>query len=197
MIATLISKQVQSACNALQPLLIALVGSNGCGKSTLYKELLTTYQLPLVNADEIGRQISGRYLSADDPFAYEAMKMADKTRYDLVHLRRSFIMETVLSDTVGSKLAFFKQAKDSGYWLFVIYIRLENAEISSARVMQRVIEGGHDVASTKLHTRFPRTQANAVQALRLANFGLVLDNSSFETPFAFVEAWQDGTPLRG
>jgi len=31
--------------------------------------------------------------------------------------------------------------------------------------------------------------------LGLASFALLLDNSSIETPFAYIQAWQAGKPL--
>ena len=195
MIKALLEGQIKAAVNNHRPLLIALVGSNGSGKSTFYRQMLSDYELPLINPDEIGKQIRGHYLAAYDPISYDAMELADAARHQLVQQRQSFIMETVLSDTQGSKLSFFREAIEAGYYLLLIYIRINTAEISAARVMQRVLAGGHDVADEKLMSRFARTQRNAAEALGLASFALLLDNSSVETPFAYIQTWQAGKPL--
>src|SRR5690606_7514919 len=77
------------------------------GKSTFHAEALSGIGLPLINADEIALDISTRTARAVDDLAYEAMHRAETLRAELVDQRLSFIMETVLSDTQGAKLAFF------------------------------------------------------------------------------------------
>ena len=193
MIDAALRRQIDDTVASQQPLLIVLAGSNGAGKSTFYRHALGDYGIPFINADEIARQIRGHYIAADDPLAYEAMGLAEQERQRLVAERRSFIMETVLSDPEGAKLAFFQELVTAGYFLFLVYIRLEDPTISMTRVMQRVDGGGHDVPDDKLLARFPRTKANAAEALKLASLALVLDNSDTEEPYRWVETWQNGT----
>ena len=192
MIQGAVNRQIHEAVASFQPLLIVIAGSNGAGKSTFYRQALADTGLPFVNADEIARQIKGHYLSADDPFAYEAVILAEQERARLIAARRSFITETVLSDPQGEKLQIFRNLIDSGYFLLLIYIRLEDPALSSLRVMQRVETGGHDVPDAKLLERFPRTQRNAVEALKFATLAFVLENSDLEHPFRWLETWQNG-----
>ena len=118
--------------------------------------------------------------------------MAEVLRKDLVGRRESFCMETVLSDTQGSKIGFFREAQAAGYKLLFIWIRLDSPALSQARVQQRVLRGGHHVPDDKLIKRFPRTQANAIEALKIADFGMVLDNISADEPYRMVETWHAG-----
>ena len=90
------------------------------------------------------------------------------------------------------KLGFFREAQSAGYVLLLIWIRLTDATLSQARVHHRVSQGGHDVPEDKLIERFPRTEANAIEALQIADFGLVLDNSSLDEPYRLLEIWQAG-----
>lgn len=154
--------QITAAQTAGRPLLIVLAGSNGAGKSTFHAEALSGTGIPLVNADEVARD------------------------------RVSFVMETVLSDTQGAKLAFFAEAQAAGYFLLFIHIRVDNVETSIARVSQRVLNGGHDVPDEKLRSRFPRTQRNVERGLAMADAGLVFDNSDPGAPFRLVETWNSG-----
>ena len=86
-----------------RPLLIALAGQDGAGKTTLYRTYLKPSGLRFVNADEIAKE-----LGAD---AYVAAKMADALRRELVARRESFIFETVFSDPVGDKIAFSRKRR--------------------------------------------------------------------------------------
>jgi predicted ABC-type ATPase len=170
-------------------MLIVLAGSNGAGKSTYYRAALADTGLPLINADELAQA-----MRPEDPgsVAYEAMRVAESRREEALFHRHSFIMETVLSDPHGAKLSFLRRAQDAGYCILVIFFRIASAELSRARVMQRVQSGGHDVPDSKLLERFPRTLANAKKALALADLGLVLDNSQHLEAYQHVESWRNG-----
>jgi predicted ABC-type ATPase len=175
-----------------RPLLVVLAGSNGAGKSTFYAEALSGAGLPFINADEIALDLSIRTGRAVGDVAYEGMHRAETLREELVGQRLSFIMETVLPDTQGAKLAFFARAQAAGYFLIFIDIRLDDVQTSIARVWQRVLNGGHDVPDEKLHARFARTRQNASKALAMADAGLVFDNSDTVSPFRLVEIWRGG-----
>lgn len=180
------------AAAGTRPLLVVLAGSNGAGKSTFYAEALSGTGYPLVNADDIARELS---IWSDRPIgelAYEAMRRADELRNDLVARRVSFITETVLSDSQGAKLAFFSKAQHAGYFMLFILVTLDSVETSIARVAQRVANGGHDVPDEKLLARFGRTRANAAKALAIADAGMVFDNSDPDSPFRWVETWEAG-----
>lgn len=171
------------------PALIVLAGSNGAGKTTFFETFLRETGVACVNADEIGRALNPR-----DPQAnpYEAARLADLMRRDLLARGETFCMETVLSDREGAKLAFFREAQAAGYRVILVWICIASVELSVARVMQRVEAGGHDVPDEKLEARFPRTLENAEAALRCVDLGLVIDNSSVDRPFRHVTTWKRG-----
>jgi len=56
----------------------------------------------------------------------------------------------------------------------------------------RVTQGGHDVPTQKLVSRFPRVLANLKQAIRELPFVLVFDNEDLRIPFRQVAAFRDG-----
>jgi predicted ABC-type ATPase len=171
------------------PVLVMLAGSNGAGKTTFFRRHLAPTGIVFVNADDIARTL---FPGAPEDKAYEAMQIAERLRADLLARRESFCMETVLSDTQGAKLAFLKAARDAGYRVIVIFIRLRSPDLSAARVHQRVRRGGHAVPAGKLRERFPRTLANAPKALALADFGPLLDNSSARSPYRWIQTWEGG-----
>jgi predicted ABC-type ATPase len=172
-----------------KPVILVLAGSNGAGKSTFFDLYLSRLGLTFVNADRIAQA-----LDPNDPLAvsYEAARVADIVRHELVDQRQSFCMETVFSDPAGSKLQFLREAQACGYTVVFLYFRLADAALSAARVMQRVARGGHDVPDEKLAARFVRTLRNAAAALTFVDLALVIDNSSAREPYRVVEQWEGG-----
>jgi len=167
-----------------RPVLVALAGPNGAGKSTFDEAHLKDSGLRFLNADVIARE-----LEID---AYRAAEIVSKLRRELVQQKESFIFETVFSDPVGDKLAFLKQAVRHGYTVVLCFIGISNAKASEERVAMRVTQGGHDVPTEKLVSRFPRVLANLKQAIRELPYVLVFDNDDLGIPFRRVAVFRDG-----
>lgn len=175
------------------PLLVVLAGPNGAGKTTFFRTQLAPTGLHFVNADLLARE-----LRPDDPAAlgYAAAQLADQVRHQLLALRETFCMETVFSDPAGDKLSFIQQAKTAGYTVVLIFIGIESAELSEARVFQRVSEGGHDVPRDKLIARYPRTMGNLLLAVGIVDRAYVFDNSSADRPYEFVARYDSSALIR-
>jgi len=161
-----------------RPILILLVGPNGSGKSTLYEtRVAPRLAVPFINADIIQRdELNDRDLK----IAYEAARMAEKRRRELMDRRKSFATETVFSHP--SKLDLIKGAKASGYRTLILHISVESPDLSVARVAERVKEGGHDVPEDKIRSRYDRNGQLIRQAVLLADGAHIYDNSSLNTP---------------
>jgi len=167
-----------------RPLLIALAGANGAGKSTFYKTYLQQLGLQFINADAIAKE-----LNLD---AYAAAKVATSLREELVRQRESFIFETVFSDPAGEKLAFFQDAAAIGFTVVLFFIGISNPDISNERVVFRRLKGGHDVPTDKLIARFPRTLENLRRSIRELPFVLVYDNDDLNDPYRQVAVFEAG-----
>lgn len=167
-----------------RPILVALAGPNGAGKTTFYHAHLQPAGLRFVNADVLARELEL------DPYA--AAKVADALRRELVKQRASFVFETVLSDPVGDKLNFLKEAAKVGYTVVLCFIGISGPGISEQRVAMRVSQGGHDVPNEKLIARFPRTLANLQAALRDLPHVWIFDNEDLRAPFRQVAVFQNG-----
>ena len=172
-----------------RPVLIALAGSNGAGKTTFHELYLERLGLPVVNADRIAQVLDPSY---PGQVAYQAANLADEVRRDLMKRRLSFCMETVFSDPAGDKVQFLKDAQTAGYTVIGTSITLSDPALSLARVLQRVARGGHDVPNDKLQSRFERTAQNIRAALQFVDVGLLIDKSSAGAPYRVVELWMHG-----
>jgi predicted ABC-type ATPase len=175
------------------PVLVVVAGPNGAGKTTFVERFLKTTGLRVVNPDQIARALAP---DAPETVAYEAARLADTVRRDLLERGAPFCMETVFSDPQGEKLEFLRDARTKGYVVFLIFIGLATSELSLARVIQRVEAGGHDVPDEKLVTRFPRTFRNLRAAVAFVDYAWLFDNSSADEPYRFVAEFTAGTLAR-
>ena len=167
-----------------RPVLVALVGPNGAGKTTFFHSHVKPAGLRFLNADEVARELEIE--------AYEAAKVITQLRQELVGLRESFVFETVFSDPVGDKLGFLKEASQSGYTVVLCFIGVAGPETSEQRVAMRVSQGGHDVPSEKLVSRFPRTMANLKAALSQLPYVFIFDNDDLRISFRRVAVFEKG-----
>ena len=170
-----------------RPVIVAIAGPNGAGKSTFFHAHLGNAGLRFVNADDIAREL--------DVTAYEAARIADALRRELVLQRESFVFETVFSDPVGEKLAFLSEAVTAGYNVILTFIGVSGPETSEQRVAMRVSQGGHDVPSEKVVARFPRTIANLKAAIQTLPLVLIFDHNDLTAPFRKVAELRNGTPV--
>ena len=164
-----------------------LAGGNGAGKSTFYRTRLEPLGMAFINADVLAQQL---YPNEAEKRSYDAAKIAENLRLELLTEGRSFCFETVFSHP--SKIDFIAKAKILGYEIVLVYIHLETAALNQARVSQRVSEGGHHVPSDKVISRIPRVMKNIKQALPLCDFSYLLDNSRLDNPFQQVAVIKHG-----
>ena len=164
-----------------------LAGGNGAGKTTFYRLFLEPRGIKCINADLIAGNLAPEHPEAA---SYQAARLAERLRSDLLDKGLSFCLETVFSHV--SKIDLIGKVKALGYEVNLVYIHLEGSELNEARVSQRVSEGGHDVPADKIRSRIPRTMNNIATILPLVDSARLLDNSSRENPFQQVAVVRRG-----
>lgn len=101
----------------------------------------------------------------------------------------------MFSDPVGDKLAFLQRASAAGYTVGLCFVGLSSVHVSETRVTMRVSQGGHDVPTTKLASRFPRSLANLSRAIAEIPHVLVHDNDDLGHPYRLLAEFANGQPL--
>jgi len=167
-----------------RPIVVAVAGSNGAGKSTFYHAHLSACGLRYVNADDLAAEL--------DIGPYEAADIAAAIRSQLIVHRESFVFETVLYDPHGAKVEELARIARAGVHVVLIFIRIDTPETSRQRVSMRVMQGGHDVPDDKLESRFGRTLANLRRAIPSLPIVVVFDNSDLMRPYRLEAVYRQG-----
>ena len=169
-----------------RPVIVVIAGPNGSGKTTFFHAHLALAGLRFVNADVLAAELG------IEP--YEAARVANALRRELVARGESFVFETVFSDPVGDKVGFLQETAHHGYQVVLCYIGLSGPDVSAQRVAMRVSQGGHDVPDEKVQSRFSRTLENLQKAILGLPNVLIFDNSDLSVPFRLVAVFDQGHP---
>lgn len=116
--------------------------------------------------------------------AYFASVASDFLRRKLLEKQVSFSFETVMSSP--DKVELLKQAQILGYRTYLYYIATEDPSINLARVKARVNLGGHDVPEEKIVSRYSRSLALLLEAVKHTNRTYLFDNSRQGTEHLWV-----------
>jgi predicted ABC-type ATPase len=157
------------------PTFTVVAGANGCGKTTLTRWAREEFQEnPVLDPDAIARslQSTGANSGSAIDAGREVLLMAER----LLASGQSFTVETTLSG--HTYLRMMTRAKAQGYLVVLIYIGTTDVSINLQRVRSRVAKGGHDVRDEDQRRRYPRSLANAAEALAIADEAVILDNST-------------------
>lgn len=176
----------------MSPTLILLAGPNGAGKSTLYQtRVAPAFAGPFINADIIQRE---ELRDASHEAAYRAAEIATQRRSAILAAGGDFATETVFSHP--SKLDLVTEARARGYSVWVMHVGVDSPDLSVARVAHRVGNGGHGVPEAKIRERYDRSAPLIREAVRLADTGLVYDNSLAGQPPKLVLTFERGRLIR-
>lgn len=174
------------------PIIIILVGPNGAGKSTFYGRYLKPINLPFINADVLAKTLIDSGAPAGEETERLAADLAEKKRQGMIANGESFITETVFSDPVQAKVKALREAQNAGYTVILIFLCVDSAELTALRVETRVAAGGHNVPRERIAARYERMRVNVKAAIPFVDLGILVDNSSLETPLRPVAVTQRG-----
>lgn len=157
------------------PNLYIIAGPNGAGKTTaaytLLPEVMKTKEF--VNADEIARGLSPFNVES---VAFEAGRLMLQRMDYLMGQELDFAIETTLS--TRSYVSMIRRAQQLGYVVSLYYFWIPSADVSKARVAQRVLQGGHNIPPDVIERRYGRSVENLVKRyVPICNFFTVFSNT--------------------
>ncbi len=163
--------------SGLKKVLVVVAGPNGSGKSTLIANMYNTTALKdirYLNAD-IFAKVLFNYVENDDERNKKAMEYTTSQCKKLMDKEEAIIYETVFS-YVG-KLDLVKEFKNKGYKIISIFVSTLGPNINVERVAKRVKEGGHNVPTDKIISRYARSNENKSDLFALSDITIDIDNS--------------------
>ena len=135
--------------------LIIVAGPNGAGKTTFARDYLQEHHYSFLSADDLARKLS--------PEKPEMARIAAGREFsaqlnNTLQSGASLVVESTLSGLSIQRT--FREAKQEGYTISIVFIFLESPQACVHRVRERVENGGHDVPEADIRRRFFRSKAN-------------------------------------
>ena len=159
-----------------QPSLIVVAGANGAGKTSLTEEVLRHQWLEgcvYVNPDQIAQERFGSWNSPEA--VVKAARHAESVREECLRENKSLAFETVFS--TEDKLSFVHRALARGYFVRIFFVGTDHPRINAARIAGRVMAGGHDVAISKIVSRYKKSVPYLQRSIPVVQRVYVYDNS--------------------
>jgi predicted ABC-type ATPase len=138
------------------PQLVIFAGPNGAGKTTFAREYLKEdMRFAFINADEIARKFALETDSQDHADIRAGRLMLDQIdKYVAANV--DFAVETTLASlTYARKIPKWRAL---GYSVSLVYLRLDSAAESIARVARRVLADGHNIPEDVIRRRFAKSE---------------------------------------
>ncbi len=160
----------------LRPTLCIVAGPNGSGKTTTTKQLLANQWAAdslYINPDDIAQNTFGDWNSPEA--VLKAAQLATQQRYEYLKDGKNFVFETVFSS--DEKLEFVRKAKEAGFFIRLFFVCTSDPAINVRRIVQRFLNGGHEVPISKIISRYYKSLENAAEALTLVDRAYIYDNS--------------------
>lgn len=160
----------------LKPRLIIIAGANGCGKTTIKKNLMAsswTAGCEYINPDDIALEKFGGWDKKEN--FEQAQKFATDLTYQNLAERKDMVLETAFSSE--RKLKLVADAKQAGYFIRLYFISTKTPEINAARVCRRMLGGGHEVLLSHIIKRHAGAFKMCIEASPMVDRLYVFDNS--------------------
>ena len=160
---------------APHPKCVVIAGPNGAGKTIFAREFLPTDRgiVHFVNADLIASGLSPLQPELAARFAARLV-LNELSR--LAKAGDSFAFESTLSGR--SYLTRFRQWREQGYGIEIVFLRLNSVQLAQKRIAMRVLQGGHNVPRVDVIRRFKRGKVNFENLYKpLADHWALYDNS--------------------
>ena len=158
------------------PELIIIAGPNGSGKTTITTQFLHhewSEGILYINPDIIAQEKFGDWNSTEA--VLKAAQYCESLRENCLLEKRSFVFETVFS--AKDKIDFILRAKAAVFLIRFFFIATSSPNINASRIANRVMEGGHDVAISKIISRYQKSIINCSLIAPIVDRLYVYDNS--------------------
>lgn len=153
--------------------MFVFAGNNGSGKSTIRNLIVDRLGVSVnIDPDALARKIDQLH---PEKYRVTAGKEAIKLARECIRNNRDFTVETTLAG--GNVIRQMREAKESGFEIFMFYVGLGDVRLNIERVATRVKNGGHHIESEDIIRRSVTSMENLLVHLDLIDHLVVIDNS--------------------
>ncbi len=154
------------------PLAIFLLGTNGCGKSSLRNYLNLSDIQTNIDPDMLNRIFMTKY-----PHTYpiESAKQALKMYNEALETKLNICLESTLSG--HGTMQRIITTKQLGYKTVAYYIGLNSVELNLQRIALRVENGGHNIKEQTVRRRYNESASNLCKIYSYLDELHIIDNS--------------------
>jgi len=152
--------------------LTVFAGPNGSGKTSIIQLLDFDGKANLLEADAIAKRINP---SSPPHAAVAAGREVLRRTKEYLSAGEDFGIETTLAGSWTNTV--IRSALQSGFFVKLIFICVDNPERSIQRVRERVAQGGHDVPENGIRRRYSRSLLNVRKVMNVVNQSLSYANS--------------------
>ena len=164
-----------------RPIIHALAGVNGAGKSSIGESEFNRQGSPVFNPDTVAQQIRTLHPSISLTLANaHAWQIGKSLLEQAIAEGRDYRFETTLGGNTIARL--LEQAARGGHRLHLWLCGLASPELHLKRVRSRVAHGGHDIPEEKIRERWNGSRENLIRLLPLIDHLRVYDNSADADP---------------
>ena len=168
-----------------KPTLFIIAGPDGSGKTTYYDQNVRgqskipehlraqyiTADKPILSNDKVAEQLGEKGTRA---FGAGNIIAQQQTR-EAIAEKRSVTYETSFANR--GDVAIVDQAKASGYHVVIAHLQTRSAELTVARVAERVREGGRDAPASSVREQYDTAPKLIAEASKKADYTFVQDTS--------------------
>ena len=159
--------------NIMPKTIYVVGGTNGVGKSTIREELLDS-SIPYINADFIAKELKAQQSSL--MLAELARQYGSEQMKKYIAAGESFAFENNLHE--AKTYQWLEEMQKKGYRIELYYIGVNNLQITTKRIQERVKRGEHHVPPDEVFARYE----NGLKLLRnyfsLPDKLLLIDNTA-------------------
>jgi predicted ABC-type ATPase len=159
-----------------QPELVVIAGPNGSGKTSITEQLLIhtwVENCQYISPDLIAQNEFGDWNSPEA--SLQAARKAEGLRETYLREGKSHAFETVFS--APDKVEYVRRAKAAGFFIRFFFICTDRPEINIDRVATRTHEGGHNVPTAKIISRYSKSIAQCATVISFVDRAYIYDNS--------------------
>ena len=129
-------------------------GTNGVGKSALYRSGLLKRDIPYFNADFVAKEIANGRTVTNDHYKI-ADDLCNARIKKLITAGHSFAFENNMHEEANYK--WLKEIQQSdGYRIELMYVGVEDLKITTARIQERLKSGEHYVPADQVMDRYEK-----------------------------------------